>query len=125
MLFSVYDSSAECNKTGSIEKGERAILQCSVQLRGKLSVLLPYIKLEWQGPPGVSMTKSNGFIIGQQQFSSQGSSLDLELYPLGTQHRGVFMCNSAIAVPSLIPFFLSTGRCKPTVQCGSINILYI
>ena len=108
-----------CSDQLQDKKRKEVTLQCSVQLRGKLRSLLPYIKLEWLGPSRIPLVKSNGFIIGQQQFSSQGTSLDLVLYPLGTQHKGWYTCISSIAIPSLIPFFFITMRYKMIVQCES------
>ena len=111
-------------KTGSNRKGEKATLLCSVQLRGNLKYLLPYIKLEWIGPSGSLTSKDSGIKSGIQKFSYSVSSLALELGPLEAHHKGLYKCNASISMPSLIPFFQKTARYEMIVQSESNSNIY-
>lgn len=96
----------EITSSGPSVDGKGLTLTCTVELRGKLNAhLMQYIKMEWLGPQGVSLTTSNGITIGTQIFSSERTTLDLFFDPLSTDHGGLYRCIVSISIPSLTPYF--------------------
>ena len=113
----------EITSSGPNVDGKEVTLTNTVELRGKLNAhLLQYMKLEWLGPQGVSMTTSNGITIGTQALTSERTTLDLFFDPLSTDHGGLYRCIVSISIPSLDPYFRKELRYQMTVISKERNV---
>ena len=83
--------------------GDRLVLTCVATLPWKLKDLLPFVKIEWVGPPGVSMTTDAD--VGGVTYSDCGLSRTLTFDPLRTDHSGLYRCVLSITKEELAEFF--------------------
>jgi hypothetical protein len=90
---------------GSEFSGERHVLTCTATLHEKLKNLLRFVRIEWVGPSGLSMTKENMIEVGGVTYSECGVSRTLTFDPLKTTHSGLYRCILSIAKEELAPFF--------------------
>ena len=109
--LTVYSPARVITSSGPRMHGEDFHLTCTVSLRGKLNAeLLRTIKLKWEGPFGVVMTAGSNVIIGNQEFSSNSTTLKLSFTPLNTSHAGLYVCIASPSLPSLAPYFRTVLR---------------
>ena len=79
--------------------GDRLVLTCVAMLPWKLKDLLPFVKIEWVGPPGVDAD------VGGVTYSDCGLSRTLTFDPLRTDHSGLYRCVLSITNEELAEFF--------------------
>ena len=97
--------STEITYEGSEFDGETRVLTCTATLPEKLKDLLPFVEMEWVGPPGVALTTGNGIFIDYLGASGISVSSTLSFRPLSTDHSGLYRCLLDISKPELSPFF--------------------
>ena len=103
-IHAVYNETVITSE-GSEFSGERHVLTCTATLHEKLKNLLRFVRIEWVGPSGLSMTKENMIEVGGVTYSECGVSRTLTFDPLKTTHSGLYRCILSITKEELAPFF--------------------
>lgn len=99
------DDSTEIVAEGSNFDGDIHALTCIVTLPEKLKDLLPFIEMEWVGPPGIALTEQNHIFISEPDITNCSIMTTLLFNPLKTNHAGLYRCILGISKPALAPFF--------------------
>jgi hypothetical protein len=95
----------EITHEGSTSEGDTLVLTCAVTLPEKLKDLLPFVNIEWEGPPEVSMAPTNMVYVGDTLDIECGLSRTLTFDPLKTGHSGLYRCLVSISKRELVQFF--------------------
>ena len=126
-LYTVYvEDATEIVAEGSNFDGDMHTLTCIVTLPEKLMDLLPFIEMEWIGPPGVDLTEQNNIFISEPSISDFSVLMTMSFNPLKTNHAGLYRCNVGISKPALAPFFVREIRHEVIVisKCDSMIHIY-